>query len=684
MPTDQAIVAARPEVRVDGTTIDDLTNGLEVMRIHEGRETPADARARGRQLGHAGGGRHARLPLPRPPAARLRQADRGRLRLDARSSRPDHGPRGRVPAQRRPRARRARRGRAAGAAADAAHAHVRERQRRGRRAHGGERPQPHAAGRPARPDAPRASPSSTSPTSRSCATASARVGGELWVRDGELHAAPAHRRAAGSGSTPKLRLNQEISELRVRADLAHQATEVVVGGWDVAAAAAIAERAGDCGARRRVAGRRDRRDDPAAGVRRRASRPSPPPRPAGTRRGAGPRRRDLPRARPPLRARRGGVRHSSGELSVGSSFTLEGAGAPFSGDYQVIDVVHRFDADRGRAQRADVRARGAEGVRAMSSPTAYELLRAPTGAGDGRWYGVHVALVIDVKDPDGQARVKIELPWSPDPDGAPWEAWARLATLMAGDDRGTLLRARRRRRGARRLPGRRPAPPVRGRRPVERQGQAAGVDGRRRQERHQGDLLAHRREGHARRHERHASACSSRRPAARRSCSRDGPSKLLAQDANGNSVELSSSGITVTVVGQGHGQRLDRRDQRRLGDRQRRHLDLQRRREVRHADHQQRRQLLVHAGRGEHLVSVAAPPIPCAGRRPAPLWGDARRWRRRCSCGSPATASWTTCARCSRATPTRSPRCARRRARTACARPDGRPAGSRPGRRRGR
>ena len=32
---------------------------------------------------------------------------------------------------------------------------------------------------------------------------------------------------------------------------------------------------------------------------------------------------------------------------MGSKFTLEGAGAPFSGDYQVIDVVHRFDAVAG-------------------------------------------------------------------------------------------------------------------------------------------------------------------------------------------------------------------------------------------------------------------------------------------------------------------------------------------------
>lgn len=44
--------------------------------------------------------------------------------------------------------------------------------------------------------------------------------------------------------------------------------------------------------------------------------------------------------------------------------------------------------------------------------------RLPAGLG-GRWYGVFPALVI-IKDPDGQGRVKISSPWSPDADGAAW------------------------------------------------------------------------------------------------------------------------------------------------------------------------------------------------------------------------------------------------------------------------
>lgn len=60
--------------------------------------------------------------------------------------------------------------------------------------------------------------------------------------------------------------------------------------------------------------------------------------------------------------------------------------------------------------------------------------RIPSGLG-GRFYGVQVAQVTDLADPDGQGRVRIRLPWAP--DSANYEAWARLSTLMAGGDRGT-------------------------------------------------------------------------------------------------------------------------------------------------------------------------------------------------------------------------------------------------------
>src|SRR5262249_40976203 len=71
------------------------------------------------------------------------------------------------------------------------------------------------------------------------------------------------------------------------------------------------------------------------------------------------------------------------------------------------------------------------------SPAEQQFLeRLPTGWG-GRWYGVMVALVVDIKDPDNQGRVKVTLPWSIDAGGVRYEAWARLATMLGGNNRGS-------------------------------------------------------------------------------------------------------------------------------------------------------------------------------------------------------------------------------------------------------
>lgn len=54
-----------------------------------------------------------------------------------------------------------------------------------------------------------------------------------------------------------------------------------------------------------------------------------------------------------------------------------------------------------------------------------------------RLFGAYPAQVIDIKDPDGQGRVKVKLPWSPDTDDGSYQVWARLALLMAGKNRGS-------------------------------------------------------------------------------------------------------------------------------------------------------------------------------------------------------------------------------------------------------
>lgn len=58
---------------------------------------------------------------------------------------------------------------------------------------------------------------------------------------------------------------------------------------------------------------------------------------------------------------------------------------------------------------------------------------------DPRWYGVYPARVTDIQDPDGIGRVKVALAGRTDASGHPYEAWARMATLMAGRNAGSFF-----------------------------------------------------------------------------------------------------------------------------------------------------------------------------------------------------------------------------------------------------
>ena len=53
------------------------------------------------------------------------------------------------------------------------------------------------------------------------------------------------------------------------------------------------------------------------------------------------------------------------------------------------------------------------------------------------WFGLYPAVVADVVDPDGLGRVKVRLPWSGDGAAGAYEAWARVATLIAGPQHGS-------------------------------------------------------------------------------------------------------------------------------------------------------------------------------------------------------------------------------------------------------
>ena len=67
----------------------------------------------------------------------------------------------------------------------------------------------------------------------------------------------------------------------------------------------------------------------------------------------------------------------------------------------------------------------------MDGELLQRLLRPPTRS--DRFYGVSIGIVTNNQDPDNLGRVKVKFPWLSDEEES---HWARVLTLMAGNDRG--------------------------------------------------------------------------------------------------------------------------------------------------------------------------------------------------------------------------------------------------------
>ena len=182
----------------------------------------------------------------------------------------------------------------------------------------------------------------------------------------------------------------------------------------------------------------------------------------------------------------------------------------------------------------------------MAHPITEALIedRLPDGFGPP-FYGVYPAVVVDVVDPDGQGQVRVRLPWSPDTGSAAYEVWARLATTMAGANRGTWL-----------IPdvndevllafeaGNPRRPYVVGALWNGRDQPPDAMDGAGRNQR---KVLRSRNgvkvtlddtDG--------AEKLTLETPGGQSVTLQDGPGSITVQDANGNSVALDTSGVTVT------------------------------------------------------------------------------------------------------------------------------------------
>jgi uncharacterized protein involved in type VI secretion and phage assembly len=174
--------------------------------------------------------------------------------------------------------------------------------------------------------------------------------------------------------------------------------------------------------------------------------------------------------------------------------------------------------------------------------------RAPRGFG-GRFYGAYPALVLDIVDPENQGRVKVSLPWSPDSGGSSYQTWARVATLMAGNNQGSWF-----------IPdvsvevlviflGGDPRHPCvigalwNGQDSPPQSMDSAGANNVKQIcSRNAVTITLNDTQG--------SESLTLQTPGGQKIALQDGPGSILIQDSNGNSVQLDSSGITINSASQ--------------------------------------------------------------------------------------------------------------------------------------
>jgi Rhs element Vgr protein len=128
---------------------------------------------------------------------------------------------------------------------------------------------------------------------------------------------------------------------------------------------------------------------------------------------------------------RGRVRFQGfGGVGPGDVIEVEGIGSRFVGPQFVSGVRHTFASGNWETDVAFGLAPDTHVSRyPVASPAAGGLLPAVSG--------LHVGIVTSLEDPDGEDRIRVRLPLISDAEDG---AWARLATLDAGSERGTYFR----------------------------------------------------------------------------------------------------------------------------------------------------------------------------------------------------------------------------------------------------
>lgn len=168
------------------------------------------------------------------------------------------------------------------------------------------------------------------------------INAELWVEGDTLYAKSRRDRA---GSAVNLEYGVNLLSFAVRADLAHQCSEVGVAGWDVSAKDGIAETASADAISSELGS-----DTGGGSILETALGPRKE-RLVHTTPFDSEEARAMAEARYRERARRfvtgAGVADGMAELRVGATLSLSGLGSLFDGNYYAVRVRHVYDVDRG-------------------------------------------------------------------------------------------------------------------------------------------------------------------------------------------------------------------------------------------------------------------------------------------------------------------------------------------------
>ena len=112
-------------------------------------------------------------------------------------------------------------------------------------------------------------------------------------------------------------------------------------------------------------------------------------------------------------------------VHAGAVVELKGLSNRFQGRYRVTHALHRYDA-KGYSTRFTISGRHGNTIAELVS-------RQSSGGGN---HSVVVGIVTNNQDPDGLGRVKVRFPWLAEDTES---NWARLASPMAGQDRGMVF-----------------------------------------------------------------------------------------------------------------------------------------------------------------------------------------------------------------------------------------------------